>query len=350
MKSYLKMFFIGLVGYLLAVQLPEMFLPFYWGNEGLVSKMRHIERQSPPANTFFIGASSVYRQINPAVFDSLTGLKSFNLGYAGIFNPELYPLAEKIIENLPDGTKNVFVETQSLQPLANLNTETVRAQYNQTTATYWQAIEHILKNSRHDTGVKFTSVRNFATAWLRDLFKIDLWRVGAKAVFTGKLPDDPLCLGKNLDGFFSLTENLDSPAASESDKKGLAERQSELLKNPTLLTERAADASKKNLQNLHADDAFFHKIWVKRLLDTAAKRGIRLVFILQPRQKNWQYAEILPALQALPPEQWIDLSDSDRYPDFYKMEFAFDIGHLNLEGSRLYTHALANEFLKSTAK
>ena len=73
-------------------------------------------------NTVFVGSSRIFRHVNPILFDSLTGLKSYNLGYAGLFPFRSYDFIQQL--ELTDNIQHIFIELAPLALLGkNFNSE-----------------------------------------------------------------------------------------------------------------------------------------------------------------------------------------------------------------------------------
>ncbi len=343
MKPYLKQVAIFAAIYLLLVQIPTLFLPYYWGNEGTVAKIQYLNKSVEKYNTYFLGASTVYRQIDPAIFDTIVpNSKSFNLGYAGFFNPELYPFALNFIENSPSGTQTVFLEMQPFQIIDNVNVPTVRLQYNLSFDNLKGYVSHFYNNDLYDKKQKFSAIRNGIFTWLRKAIKIDLLKPAFAALFNPKSVTDNNSLGYQNNGYFNLDDNSSDLKITESDRKGLLERKSELQKKPEILAARKNEARLSRTEiYLDIDEGKQHLIWVNKLMTAAKSKNIHLVFVLPPRLKKKQYQELLPVLGYIGEKNIIDLADPKIYPDFYDFNLSFDIGHLNKKGVPIYTKALA---------
>ncbi|MBS1569594.1 MAG: hypothetical protein JST45_09140 [Bacteroidetes bacterium] len=79
---------------------------------------------------------------------------------------------------------------------------------------------------------------------------------------------------------------------------------------------------------------------LERLIKLGDERGVKVTFLLPPLITS---SEQLAVFRALPADRRIDLCDPAKYPEFYITSNAFDKGHLNTRGSRLFTAALACE-------
>jgi hypothetical protein len=80
------------------------------------------------------------------------------------------------------------------------------------------------------------------------------------------------------------------------------------------------------------------------LIEQAKKKGIRLVFVFPPladlRGINFAY----PVWLALPPNNRLDLSDPQRYPELYEYSNLFDLEHVNSTGAQWFTRYLAEAY------
>ena len=71
-------------------------------------KFNYLIKDTTHYNTLFVGASSVHSGINPFLFDSLTGLHSFNAGMDGISITEMSLVVNKFIKS-HGSPENVFI-------------------------------------------------------------------------------------------------------------------------------------------------------------------------------------------------------------------------------------------------
>jgi len=81
--------------------------------------------------------------------------------------------------------------------------------------------------------------------------------------------------------------------------------------------------------------------YINRLIAMSKARGITLVFIIPPRAASKELIELLNMIGA---KNTLDLSDGEKYPEFYLLENSFDNGHLNSRGSRLFTRQLFDAY------
>jgi hypothetical protein len=73
-------------------------------------------------------------------------------------------------------------------------------------------------------------------------------------------------------------------------------------------------------------------------------RGIHLIFILPPKSDYSALQIQMGLYNNIPAANKINMADPYKYPEFYHISHAHDRIHLNLEGARLYTQHLAEEF------
>ena len=71
---------------------------------------------------------------------------------------------------------------------------------------------------------------------------------------------------------------------------------------------------------------------------------VNLIFVLPPRLSPYHYKDLMPVYYSLPVISRIQLADANEYPDFYKLEYSYDLRHLTEPCSKIYTTVLGNKF------
>jgi hypothetical protein len=280
-----------------------------------------------------MGSSRVYRHIEPSVVDSITGMACLNMGVPSTFNPEAYYITERLLQELPASSpiKHIVLEMQPVTPIGFVNVLTVRN-------SYWMNWEYIAFAFRHYTSKSYLKsvpyVSLYATSYAHKYFSLEKYVVAKNF----KEEITPRWLGMNQDGFYSLDDD------SLYDKSLLVRRK-ELLADTMPLQDRV----QKTLKPISESDQrkFFSQPQVDKIMELARlahSKGVQLTLLIMPKLKEYREIQsIKPHLSALP---IIDMSDPNKYPEFYQLQYSFDIGHLNEAGARLFSLALAEELKK----
>ena len=315
---------------LVVLSLADRHLPYYWGNEGLVSKMNKVIADDYAYNTYFVGSSRMYRHIQPSLFDSLNNGKtrSFNLSYSGTKPPETYHFLKHFIEECSDDTKYIFLELSMISNLTEVNRNSLRAMYCVDFPTYRIAFVACLQNKRYE------AAWNYTISYLSRVCKMgmltSIWQFDGKTHY-------PQALGWRDDGFYSLEDEKADFGTTDST---FIKRLDNFFADTTTLTKRyetTVKEYKKNKSFLPAAPA--NVAHIQRLIQQAKRKNIHLILVLQPRNPG-----LLSLYNTIPNTHKIDLCNPVKYPEFYWAKYSFDVGHFNGEGAELFTRALVDEF------
>lgn len=345
MKSFVTKFLFISIFYITISMVISYFTPYHWGNPWFSTKIQFLEKTKQlEYNTFFFGSSRIYRQINPKLFDSTFNsvsqekLSSFNLGAPATFNPQSYYLYEKfLISTLSRNAKYCFIELMEVDLLGDYFMHQERT-------SYWQNYSDILfvgksinSNKQLDLKPKIKSGLNYSVSYIENLLHLGHF---GNQIINSNYYDDKY-LGINRDGFFPLDYDYET-TENENVKINLYERKQSIVEKPELIDKRKLNVlhSYNNISNN------YDKINLNRILELIHKskqKGIKLVFILSPRNGNQKLINL--SLQ-IPEMNIIDMSNPNSYDLLYNYENSFDVGHLNSKGAVLYSKMLAIEFGK----
>jgi hypothetical protein len=327
------------------IQLIFAFIPFHWGNQYFSTKFSYLETSQPSNyNLFFFGSSRVNRQIAPFVFDSIIKsqssleINSFNLGSPATFCPQNYYLYEKFLEsNLSSNTKFCLVELMPVTPISTYF-------FHQEQTNYWinfEELKFIIKsfnqNKKYNKLEKEKHIRRYIESYIESFFHIG--HLGKQLLTTNFY--DYRFLGERLDGYYPMGLELRT-VKDEEINKHLIEISLEIKKDSTILNKRFNDA----IEFYNNKDESFDSIHLNRilnLLDKSSKLGIKTIFFISPRSSS---QELINLFNKIPKENKIDMANPYIYKEFYLLKYAFDRGHLNEQGAKIYSEAIANEFLK----
>jgi hypothetical protein len=339
----------GLAFVLLLITVNEVIdelMPYYWGNPWYGAKIMHLESLpvNERPNTYFLGSSRVYRQINPAVFDStfqtLTGsqITSFNLGAIATFAPQTYYLYDKFLES--DFAYNTDYFFMELMNVTRINDDVLFQERN----TYWHDFEEfwfsykaVMDNPNIDKHERNEILLSYGKSFLGQLFNVGHYR---NQVSEWNYYNE-FYLGPNKDGYLSLDYDM-IHNQDEVFTEYLNKRMEDLQKDSSALQLRAIDNT-RNLSIL--DEGFLYDIHPERiqyLLKKSKEKGIHLIFFIIPNRTSETQVELF---NTIPFEHRLELVDPNDYAEFYQLENSFDAGHLNHQGASLFTQALVREFL-----
>lgn len=330
MRKFILKILLFAVVVLLALSLTGSHLPYYWGNEGLVSKMNKVKADAYQYDTYFVGSSRMYRHIMPALFDSLNGgaTHSFNLSYSGTKPPETYHFLDHFLDECSDDTQYIFVELGMIADLAGVNRTTLRSKYYLDFQQYKTASLSCFQNNRYET------VWNYTMSYLSRVGRMGMLQ--SMWDFEGKT-NYPQALGHRGNGYYGLEDEMADVGTTDST---FIERLAYFYADTTTLTKRyeaTLKEYKKNKSFIPAAPANVAQI--NRLIKKAAQKDIKLILLRQPRNPG-----LLSLYHAIPDAHKMDMCDPMKYPDFYLAKYSFDVGHFNSAGAELFTRALAADF------
>nr|WKN35519.1 hypothetical protein K4G66_24395 [Tunicatimonas sp. TK19036] len=310
----------------------------------IVSRKQNFKAQSQNINTVFIGSSRIFRHIDPILFDSLTGLRSYNLGYAGLFPFRSYDYLENLNLSANPVIKNVFIELSPIALLGqNFNTDPFI--YSISPDRYLTVLNFgiqgpYIKSTRFKYLSGYTLLMAYkylgvgCSKYLNHLLygKFDL-RVNDDAdnVYTK--------------GYLSLDDDL---ALKGGDYENLVARRNEFLESPskTLANYTLAYNHYKTLNFSANNDDFTD--YVKVQAHNLSKQGIKVYFIINPRQVYSDLVYLKHQKRQLDAYKVFDFTDPEKYADLFLEKYSYDRVHLNEDGAELFTKILSREIVKDS--
>lgn len=313
----------------------DAWLPYYWGNAGIASKMEYLEGKRADYNVFFMGSSRVYRQLMPDVFDEemMDDIRSFNLGYRATFNPESYYLLEHFIRKKAAKRTYILMELQPFVPIANRNLHTVSSNY-YLDYQYFSLVKKHYKNEQNlSDSIRNSIVGNYRKSYIGNVLKTRHVREMGLGVL-GQGDRDGRALGERKNGFHSLDE-------SAVYSKSLVERRARFWEKYDT-TKSCFEGEKKSYEmslskKETAHTAHLNKI--NQLIKSTDQQGYTLIFFLPPKR-----SELLPLFLQIDAQHRIDMARPDDYPFLYENNLWFDPKHFNEKGAALFTKELAKRF------
>lgn len=319
---------------------PFLFHPF-WGDVSFICKYDHFFSQQNNYNTVFIGSSRTYRHVNPSVFDSITGLNSFNFGITGVGCPYNYWLTDKVLDSENLNIDFLFLELFS--PENNLTIDSKKDILHTDKVLYWYgirefctSIQSVCESPQIDISANIRELRVHTINLIESSFHFGFIN---RLVNASKKTQNDENLGLYGNGFYNGQEEL---ASSSSDKKHLQERVTYLQQHPEEIESRAM--ANGFIASSGIDVELAHWSYIQDLKEKCDNLGVNLVLVLQPLQTDEQ-AKYMALLKKNKPDNLtlIDLSNSKQNPEFYQSDVLFDTGHLNQKGATLLSIALAEK-------
>jgi len=315
------------------------------GNEIYFEKLNTFKTKFTNHNTIFLGSSGLYRHIDPILFDSLVnketkGIDSYNLGVCGMGYPEDIFLLEKLIQEPNLNLENIIITLDPLRP-AGINQFQHRTFYYYHFDMFITTMKHVFSENYSIT-TKIYRGSSFTLNYLCKIFSLysfkNLMGLTSSVGSVDTLVKESNIKSKGflpLDDYFEDTEiikrnnvfkeNLNNYKAYTSDIK---EFFASYKSNPSMLS-----SNWFQIQNYNKIDQL------------CRKKDIKLYFIILPRFSKTTYESLFTIANELPTASIFNMSNIDKYPEFYQIDNSFDNYHLNELGAKIFTRILSEEFL-----
>ncbi len=312
-------------------------------------KLDEVARLEP--ETVFLGSSQTYHHVDPALFDSLHGGRSYNFGMPGAPGLESHFWAERFLER--PYIRRLVIEIRPVAVLA----EVVENRQNRRTYYY-----HDLRRAWIGMNVALASGLPWWTRWAAArtravglLHHYTLIGQGER-LFVGPSHGDEPLPSFDRQGHAALDGELARARQLRAERTGAERAKAEALirslqrrrKTRQIPKERAV--FERNMAELQrraeaVPDAIQEasaEVWVE-LYQRAAARGVEVYFVEQPGGGGETAGLSLLLGNALPPGRVIVLRDPLRYPQLLSEDYWFDIGHMSGKGARWETSVLAEQ-------
>lgn len=348
MKKFVIKLSVFIFIYLLVSNFLFLFVPYHYGNPWYSSKVKFLELDNnyEKYNTCFFGSSRVYRQINPNVFDSVVNntanrnVKSFNLGAPATFSPQTYFLYKKFLKSeLSRNVKTCFLELSNIQKIPTDQLGQERTNYYVNTGVFLFVVRSFFENKNIDFLRKIYYSSCYFRCYIENLFHLGHFK---EALLTSNYYSKNY-LGNKKDGFYPIDIEF-SETKNKPLKDNFLKRREDLKDNLEVLYEKALlykkndSLTNKNFSSF--DNNNLNKIM--NLIQLSKDKGIHLFVILSPRTTS---NELISLSKHIPEEHFINMSEPDKYPSFFKLKGSFDLGHFNSEGAFDYSKKIADAFL-----
>ena len=314
----------------------ELFLPYYYGSQPFIDKSNSFSSERMKGvNTVFFGSSRIYRQIIPTEFDSICNykVKSYNFATAGARNPESYFLYENFINSQKaEKIKYAFVELLIIDPLKGENVKAIRGNYWNSISTTKYCLNYI-DEAKYANEFKNELKFNYKKSLFYRYFNFKKLIYFGKNLHGKKAKDDA-----NF-GFVSL----DSEMYNEKVKGEFTERFEFYKKDTSDLKDKIKAAvvlEDLEIENYLLNKTHYNKLM--KLIELSKTKGIHLIFIVPPKLVD--YTELVPIMAKLPKENIISVASYVEYSSLYYDINTFDNAHLSVNGSKIFTEAIAKKF------
>jgi hypothetical protein len=303
----------------------------FWGNKNLKIKDYLFERNEN-YNCAFIGSSLTQAQVIPEIIDSIAykyHLKMFNLGASGTKPPESLYYCKYLIEK-HERLKTIFIElVPFIYHLENEINSEFYYYFNLETFYIYQITNYCRSNNFKKWK---PALRNFATS-----IKFSLYNLS------------------NIE-FLALVSKYNSKAFHETKQKGMSKSgfcgleiidEKELKINPEIFEKSLLGYQKaaKNKQvELNKSQILYLK-YVNEINELCSQKGIDIYWVIPPGGYQEIFKFILPIYSMIDNNKKMNLADPNKYDKFYDLSLHHDKLHFNIEGSKQYSAAIANEYI-----
>lgn len=338
MYKYLKKILLLFLLAFAIVKIISVFMPYHYGNVWYSAKMNNLNKVDKKFNTFFFGSSRFYRQVNPVLFDqeiSDCKVKSYNLAAPATFCPQNYYLLENFLDSEPElniETKFCFIELMDVDTISPKLLHQERTNYFLNTRYFTFALNSIKSNRNLSKFEKYKSIKKYLTSFIEK--QLNLGHFSQQLIKPNYYNEDYV----GINGFYPLETELEQ-TLDLNIKNNLIKRNLNLNKKGLLNKCNDYDRSKKT--NAFIDQIHAEKI--RNLIKKYGERNIKIIFVLAPRNISPSLIKLYDTIEH---SNKINLCDPEKYPEFYSISNSFDLGHLNINGSEIFTKALAFEFKK----
>ncbi|MFK5956665.1 MAG: hypothetical protein QM477_09495 [Planctomycetota bacterium] len=297
-------------------------------------KLEWLKTQKDQVDVIFLGSSHIFHQFDPSTFDAARGEgRSLNMGASGMGVREQLYLVERILAMHPKRLDWLVLEGLPWSAAMQVENDfgLRRLQWHNASVTLFSVKAAWFGDAPWSD--RWDQVQRHLQHWWRRSLHIAR---GMDAIRAFRKPGllayaDQKDLGPARDGFLPLV-------VSEVGEKGRVNRES-FLANPQKLFAARARLPQAG-DGGAADPALVEA--VVRIQQLASQQGVQVVWWLHPnlgRTPGWHRMDTDGVL-----DHFIAFDDPERFPEFYKVGWHFDLFHLTKKGSKKLTAAFAQDF------
>lgn len=302
--------------------------------KGVAAKLEFFAQHKDEFDTLFVGTSSIYYSVSPAVFDRTTaesGLptRSFNFGIDAMHPPENFYVLEQILKSKPRNLKWVFLETADIETKLHKVLGTERAVYWHD----WPRTKLALRKALNPRGNAKWYIR-ISRLWIARRHLVAHLKLFAQR-FANVGRGVEFCFPKRNDRMAEAEVEL-GPKGDGYRLAGYAMSAEQAASFQQRLGQEIAQARPKSLDR-YADETY--RNYAQRIRAI----GATPLFVVPPLiyQSPFSFREPPPA-----PGLLLAFNNSANYPMLFDTKFRIDDAHLTREGAEEFTRLLAQEFLR----
>ncbi len=331
-KFLLSVLAFGLVIFIFN-EITSYFINPFNGSDCFSKKAEFLKNDTTKYNVLTFGSSRLYRAFNPMVFDSILSdnhIKSYNLAAQGVMNPEVFYLMDN------------FLRTSSLQPeyifVELISFDIIKKKWDDVPKSfYWERLPYLsfclkyLANADYPTDLKLQLLNLHTKGFL---YKNSRFSQFSRFF---KLNNSNKYFGEDERGYLAV-----------EDSRGIKEDRIAFRKKRFNNDLSVLDRIRENLTEEYLEEYnsaclnTFYLAFLNDLIEEYDSKGIQLIFVIPPRADS--FLQEIALMHNLPPENFIDMGNPIKYPEFYSFEHTFDKSHLNKSGARLFSNKIARQF------
>jgi hypothetical protein len=329
----------------------------------VAAKLEGLASRADEVDTLFVGSSLTYRHVDPALFDARTTAagrptRSYNLGAPAMGLLEMRWLLEQVAALDLPRLRWVFLDPHGLGlELPDENRESARAIAWHDPAATWDALRLVGKADM-EAGRARELVTNHLVAGFFHWGNVGRARLELERALLATADDRALqsertrsaagwARGPAGDGFLSLDEAL---ATADADERAPLQARHDNFRESkrTEFASRVADALRAGPADAsaHASLGPEAEQLFRDIARSVEALGAELVLFNAPSPGDLSLLHPARALGI--GSAGLDFSDPGAHPALFRVDRRFDTRHLDAEGARLYTEALASGFLAQT--
>lgn len=308
----------------------------HYEDDQISHKINYYKTHKKEFNTLFVGTSRIYRQVDPFLFDSLTGgnTKSYNAAHANLRPYRSYDYIDYL--EIDENCKNVFIELIPPSRIGgnyDANPELYSINYHK----YFGILDFCI-NSNYPVQFKGYYALRYTQTFFYKYLGFGLKKY-LNLIITGEKAElEPL--------FYSLDETHGylpfNKELALQENENLEHRRSNFTKN----IQENLKASIRQSQDIELKEKPTMDSYIEDVLaleQKLTKKGINVFYLITPRRKPWDIAYINTIKYYLK-GTIIDLCSPDKFPEFYEEQYSFDANHLNHKGAKIFTKRVVESF------
>ncbi|MEO0471613.1 MAG: hypothetical protein AAF206_18430 [Bacteroidota bacterium] len=318
---------------------------FDWGNPYLRSRVDHLTSHPNQYNLLAVGSSRIMCHVEPDILDAMLAevapIKSFNAGLPGVFAPQTYRALEGLLEMPEQHFEYVLLELAPPFRPSPDKMQDPEFTYSYTLDDYLFGVTTTMNQPGWKKQYQMMFSYGYTYGFVGKMLNIGMFRHYANSTLHKSNPE---YLGLSGKGFVNL-EDAVRFANDPGIRNGMASLREGFLQDTTVLNTMRTQA-----MNNYAGKGRFsgkrnpaHEDRLKRIMALCEQKGVELIFMIPPRESS---PELIEWMKLLPEGKVIELSDPNRFPEYYVSRYSFDDMHLNTEGAMCMTEALGTELAK----